>query len=95
MLLRETAAPQLKERRADWGLIDFGSYVDFGSLPVLGRAIASCSNHNSVGVEMEDIIELTIMDISISDTKSTLAVIEYVVDLFAHYRKMGAKTLNL
>ncbi|KAI3824243.1 hypothetical protein L1987_05693 [Smallanthus sonchifolius] len=39
-------------------------------------------------VEMEDIFEEPIVDIDISDTKNTLAVVEYVEELYANYRKM-------
>ncbi|KAK1439242.1 hypothetical protein QVD17_05058 [Tagetes erecta] len=39
-------------------------------------------------VEMEDIFEEPVVDIDISDTKNPLAVVEYVEDLYAHYRKM-------
>ncbi|KAK9074806.1 hypothetical protein SSX86_003125 [Deinandra increscens subsp. villosa] len=39
-------------------------------------------------VEMEDIFEEPVVDIDISDTKNSLAVVEYVEDLYAHYRKM-------
>lgn len=39
-------------------------------------------------VEMEDIFEEPVVDIDVSDTKNHLAVVEYVEDLFAHYRKM-------
>lgn len=39
-------------------------------------------------VEMEDIFEEPVVDIDVSDTKNHLAVVEYVEDLYAHYRKM-------
>ncbi|XP_024974836.1 G2/mitotic-specific cyclin-2 [Cynara cardunculus var. scolymus] len=39
-------------------------------------------------VEMEDIFVEPVVDIDISDTKNHLAVVEYVEDLYAHYRKM-------
>lgn len=39
-------------------------------------------------VEMEDIFEEPVMDIDVLDTKNPLAVVEYVDDLYAHYRKM-------
>ncbi|KAI3665276.1 hypothetical protein L6452_43900 [Arctium lappa] len=39
-------------------------------------------------VEMEDIFVEPVVDIDISDTKNPLAVVEYVEDLYAHYRKM-------
>ncbi|KAJ0445537.1 putative cyclin domain-containing protein [Helianthus annuus] len=39
-------------------------------------------------VEMEDIFEEPVVDIDISDTKNTLAVVEYVEELYAYYRKM-------
>nr|GEX27007.1 G2/mitotic-specific cyclin-2 [Tanacetum cinerariifolium] len=35
---------------------------------------------------MEDIFKEPIMDINISDTKNPLAVVEYVQDLYTHYR---------
>lgn len=38
-------------------------------------------------VEMEDIFEEPVVDIDVSDTKNHLAVVEYVDDLYAHYRK--------
>lgn len=37
---------------------------------------------------MEDIFEETIIDIDGDDAKNPLAVVEYVQDLFASYRKM-------
>lgn len=37
---------------------------------------------------MEDIFEEPVVDIDVSDTKNHLAVVEYVEDLYAHYRKM-------
>ncbi|KAJ4714071.1 Cyclin [Melia azedarach] len=39
-------------------------------------------------VEMEDIAEEPIVDIDSCDAKNPLAVVEYVEDLFAYYRKM-------
>ncbi|XVF16012.1 hypothetical protein REPUB_Repub09cG0205300 [Reevesia pubescens] len=39
-------------------------------------------------VEMEDIVEETIVDIDGCDLKNPLAVVEYVDDLYAYYRKM-------
>ncbi|KAL8240404.1 hypothetical protein R6Q59_013759 [Mikania micrantha] len=39
-------------------------------------------------VEMEDIFEEPLVDIDISDAKNPLAVVEYVEELYAHYRKM-------
>ncbi|KAK9064975.1 hypothetical protein SSX86_016358 [Deinandra increscens subsp. villosa] len=39
-------------------------------------------------VEMEDIFEEPIIDIDTGDTKNALAVVEYVEDLYSHYRKM-------
>ncbi|KAM0057430.1 putative cyclin domain-containing protein [Helianthus debilis subsp. tardiflorus] len=39
-------------------------------------------------VEMEDIFEEPVVDIDISDTKNTLAVVEHVEELYAYYRKM-------
>lgn len=36
---------------------------------------------------MEDIFEEPIVDIDISDTKNPLAVVEYVQDLYTHYRR--------
>ncbi|PWA53202.1 Cyclin A/B/D/E [Artemisia annua] len=38
-------------------------------------------------VEMEDIFEEPIVDIDISDTINPLAVVEYVQDLYTHYRR--------
>ncbi|PWA78164.1 ATPase, F1/V1/A1 complex, alpha/beta subunit, Zinc knuckle CX2CX4HX4C [Artemisia annua] len=38
-------------------------------------------------VEMEDIFEEPIVDIDISDAKNLLAVVEYVQDLYTHYRR--------
>ncbi|KAI3725124.1 hypothetical protein L1987_64900 [Smallanthus sonchifolius] len=49
----------------------------------------------SYAVKMGDIIELAVVDIGIADTKSTFALAEYIVDLFARYRKMGVNILNL
>lgn len=37
---------------------------------------------------MEDIAEEPIVDIDSCDAKNPLAVVEYVEDLFAYYRKM-------
>lgn len=37
---------------------------------------------------MEDIFEEQVLDIDSSDTNNTLAVVEYVEGLYAHYRKM-------
>ncbi|KAM0055181.1 putative cyclin domain-containing protein [Helianthus debilis subsp. tardiflorus] len=39
-------------------------------------------------VEMEDIFEEPVIDIDISDAKNPLAVVEYVEDLYAHYRRI-------
>lgn len=39
-------------------------------------------------VEMEDIFEETIMDIDSCDAKNPLAVVDYVEDLYAYYKKM-------
>ncbi|PWA69235.1 hypothetical protein CTI12_AA298940 [Artemisia annua] len=36
---------------------------------------------------MEDIFEEPIVDIDISDAKNPLAVVEYVQDLYTHYRR--------
>ncbi|KAL8266022.1 hypothetical protein R6Q59_003366 [Mikania micrantha] len=43
---------------------------------------------DNMEVEMEDIFEEQVVDIDIADTKNTLAVVEYIEDLYAHYRKM-------
>ncbi|XP_016483735.1 G2/mitotic-specific cyclin-2-like [Nicotiana tabacum] len=45
-------------------------------------------NKNQMEVEMEDILEENIIDIDGDDAKNPLAVVEYVQDLFASYRKM-------
>ena len=37
---------------------------------------------------MEDIVEEPIVDIDGRDAKNPLAVVEYVEDLYAYYRKM-------
>ncbi|XP_015889577.2 G2/mitotic-specific cyclin-2 [Ziziphus jujuba] len=39
-------------------------------------------------VEMEDIVEEPILDIDGSDRKNPLAVVDYIEDLYAYYRKM-------
>ncbi|KAG5069625.1 G2/mitotic-specific cyclin-1 [Glycine max] len=39
-------------------------------------------------VEMEDIIEETVLDIDTCDANNPLAVVDYIEDLYAHYRKM-------
>lgn len=44
---------------------------------------------------MEDIFEEHIVDIDISDTKNPLAVVEYIEDLYANYKKMEVTILNL
>ncbi|XP_059286203.1 G2/mitotic-specific cyclin-2-like isoform X1 [Lycium ferocissimum] len=46
------------------------------------------NDKNQMEVEMEDIFEETIIDIDGNDAKNPLAVVEYVDDLFANYRKM-------
>ncbi|XP_026450909.1 cyclin-B2-4-like [Papaver somniferum] len=38
-------------------------------------------------VEMEDIVEELIMDIDSCDSKNTLAVLDYIDDIYAHYKK--------
>ncbi|RZC87598.1 hypothetical protein C5167_036153 [Papaver somniferum] len=38
-------------------------------------------------VEMEDIVEELILDIDSCDSKNTLAVIDYIDDIYAHYKK--------
>lgn len=43
---------------------------------------------------MEDIIEEPILDIDGCDSKNPLAVVDYVEDMYAYYRKMEVK-LNL
>lgn len=37
---------------------------------------------------MEDIFEESVVDIDICDNENELAVVEYVEDLYAHYRRM-------
>ncbi|KAI7724538.1 hypothetical protein M8C21_032560 [Ambrosia artemisiifolia] len=44
-------------------------------------------------VEMEDIFEEPVIDIDISDTRNTLAVVEYVEDLYAHYKRMESHSM--
>ncbi|XP_073220786.1 G2/mitotic-specific cyclin-1-like isoform X1 [Cicer arietinum] len=39
-------------------------------------------------VEMEDIMEETVLDIDTSDANNPLAVVEYIEDLYAYYRKV-------
>ncbi|XP_014521177.1 G2/mitotic-specific cyclin-1 [Vigna radiata var. radiata] len=39
-------------------------------------------------VEMEDIIDETVLDIDICDANNPLAVVDYIEDLYAYYRKM-------
>ncbi|KAK9990016.1 hypothetical protein SO802_025001 [Lithocarpus litseifolius] len=39
-------------------------------------------------VEMEDIVEEPVMDIDSCDAKNPLAVVDYIEDLYAYYRKM-------
>ncbi|OIT02678.1 PREDICTED: G2/mitotic-specific cyclin-2-like [Nicotiana attenuata] len=46
------------------------------------------NDKNQMEVEMEDIFEESIIDIDGDDAKNPLAVVEYVQDLFASYRKM-------
>ncbi|XP_059623327.1 G2/mitotic-specific cyclin-2-like [Cornus florida] len=43
-------------------------------------------------VEMEDIFEDPVMDIDNCDAKNPLAVVDYVQDLFAYYRKMESSS---
>ncbi|KAK3005924.1 hypothetical protein RJ639_017797 [Escallonia herrerae] len=43
-------------------------------------------------VEMEDIFEEPIMDIDSCDAKNSLAVVEYVEDLYGYYRKMESSS---
>ncbi|MCL7023153.1 hypothetical protein MKW94_014846 [Papaver nudicaule] len=38
-------------------------------------------------VEMEDIVEESVMDIDSCDSKNTLAVVEYIDDIYSHYKK--------
>ncbi|KAI3899957.1 hypothetical protein MKW92_010904 [Papaver armeniacum] len=38
-------------------------------------------------VEMEDIVEEPILDIDSCDSKNTLAVVDYIDDIYAHYKK--------
>ncbi|XP_026452800.1 cyclin-B2-4-like [Papaver somniferum] len=38
-------------------------------------------------VEMEDIVEELILDIDSCDSKNTLAVLDYIDDIYAHYKK--------
>lgn len=45
-------------------------------------------------VEMEDIEEEAVMDIDISDKKDPLAVVEYIDDLYAYYRKAEVKIIQ-
>ncbi|KAK1423519.1 hypothetical protein QVD17_18823 [Tagetes erecta] len=44
-------------------------------------------------VEMEDIFEEPIVDIDVSDTKNPLAVVEYIEDLYANYKKMESYSM--
>ncbi|TKY70259.1 G2/mitotic-specific cyclin-1 [Spatholobus suberectus] len=47
-------------------------------------------------VEMEDIIEETVLDIDICDANNPLAVVDYIEDLYSHYRKMeGTSCVSL
>ncbi|KAI3927671.1 hypothetical protein MKW92_043554 [Papaver armeniacum] len=39
-------------------------------------------------VEMEDIVEEPILDIDSCDSKKTLAVVDYIDDIYAHYKKI-------
>ncbi|KAL2522049.1 Cyclin-B2-4 [Forsythia ovata] len=45
-------------------------------------------NNQTEEVEMADIFEETIMDIDSDDAKNPLAVVDYVEDLYAYYKKM-------
>lgn len=43
---------------------------------------------------MEDIVEEPVVDIDASDRKNQLAVVDYVEDLYAYYRKMEVSSLS-
>ncbi|KAJ9674958.1 hypothetical protein PVL29_024085 [Vitis rotundifolia] len=38
-------------------------------------------------IEMEDLVKVPVMDIDGSDNKNSLAVVEYIDEIYAHYRK--------
>ncbi|CAL5326555.1 unnamed protein product [Camellia sinensis] len=54
----------------------------------LEQAEAVLDEKDQMEVEMEDIFEEPVVDIDICDAKNTLAVVDYVHDLYAHYKKM-------
>ncbi|KAI3962475.1 hypothetical protein MKW92_016632, partial [Papaver armeniacum] len=45
-------------------------------------------------VEMEDIVEEPILDIDSCDSKNTLAVVDYIDDIYAHYKKTEQSDIN-
>nr|XP_043634686.1 G2/mitotic-specific cyclin-2-like [Erigeron canadensis] len=50
-------------------------------------------DHHMEEVEMEDIFEESVIDIDVSDDGNHLAVVEYVEDLYAHYRRIEGCSL--
>ncbi|XP_057784074.1 LOW QUALITY PROTEIN: G2/mitotic-specific cyclin-2-like [Salvia miltiorrhiza] len=50
------------------------------------------SEKNQMEVEMEDIFEETVLDIDGGDAKDPLAVVDYVEDLYASYKKMESSS---
>ncbi|GFS39389.1 cyclin B2;2 [Actinidia rufa] len=54
----------------------------------LEQTEADLDGKDQMEVEMEDIFEDPIMDIDSCDAKNPLAVVDYVDDLYAYYRKM-------
>ncbi|KAL4577766.1 hypothetical protein LXL04_013879 [Taraxacum kok-saghyz] len=64
---------------------DFGVWEDQDqSVPMSLEA----SDDHHMEVDMEDISEESIVNIDVCDDGNELAVVEYVEDLYAHYRKM-------
>ncbi|XP_076927401.1 G2/mitotic-specific cyclin-1-like isoform X2 [Bidens hawaiensis] len=65
----------------------FKIFEDDEAQPVPMALETTESPKDHMEVEMEDIFEEPVLDIDSSDTNNTLAVVEYVADLYAHYRK--------
>ncbi|KAJ0456454.1 putative cyclin domain-containing protein [Helianthus annuus] len=71
----------------------FKIFEDEEDQPVPMALEATEPEKDLMEVEMEDIFEEPVIDIDISDAKNPLAVVEYVEDLYAHYRRIESYSM--
>ncbi|CAI9272230.1 unnamed protein product [Lactuca saligna] len=84
-----------EEIKSDPSNDDFGVWED-QPVPMFLETSETTSDerdHHMEEVEMEDIFEESVVDIDSCDNENELAVVEYVEDLYAHYRRMESCSL--